>query len=801
MSKSLGLIGALALGFLVFYLTTATPAPAPADAPASAFSAARAMEDIRAIGSVPHPVGSPANAKVRDYLLGRLQALGLSVQVQRGSSFEVFGSRISGAAVENIIGILPGRDRSAPALVLMAHHDSVPGSPGAADDSAGVASALEIVRAITAKGAPARDVMVVVTDGEEAGLLGARVFFDDSPLAKHVGYVINMETRGGGGRAAMFETGVNNGGDIALYRRTAQMPDSNALTVFVYKHLPNDTDFTVVKQHGKVGLNYAFIGRQFDYHSPSSTPAALDVGALQHMGAQILPTAVALAFGPLPARAPDAVYSDLFGLVVVAYPTWFGWILLVGAAALMLTGAYRAQRRNQLSAGDVLRGLGASLYVIAFSGAVLELARRATGVGSGWISYRPILARFPIFELMMLAAALGAVLAAAAFSARGRIRWGAAGSVLIVGLASSLFAGVDQVGLILGVVGAVIGAITFGASARLAGSWTGLLIVTLIVACVIQGLAPTAAFIPAWPLLAAALAAAISAAGADRRVWARLAVVAIATLVFAWLGGLFHSMLQGLDLPPLAIVPAWLAALMIWPLAFTGAPEQNRLWPSGTLVATALVLAGWLHLTSPWTPRHPNAAEPIYVVDPAMHQAWRASLTPPDTWVRTVLAGEGGRKVSLDLPFLAGPIAASIASPTAVEPASTSLVTGVDGQTTLKVGPSAGAARVIVSLSSAAAITQVTVNGRPAIDTPRDGKPAAYTTKAGQWARITWAGPDGFTMGFHTDDPSSVRIRTAEVYDRWMAAKPLPPMPATDQAWDMAGSTLVLGGTAEGRKL
>nr|QQZ51290.1 hypothetical protein JKL49_09545 [Phenylobacterium glaciei] len=34
-----------------------------------------------------------------------------------------------GGVVENLIGVLPGKDRKAPALALMAHYDSVPGSP------------------------------------------------------------------------------------------------------------------------------------------------------------------------------------------------------------------------------------------------------------------------------------------------------------------------------------------------------------------------------------------------------------------------------------------------------------------------------------------------------------------------------------------------------------------------------------------------------------------------------------------------------------------------------------------------
>ncbi len=375
------------------------------------------MVDVRAMGSVPHALGSPADVQVRDYLMRRMTALGLSPQIQHGAAFESSGPFISGGAVDNVIGILPGKDRSAPALAFMAHHDSVHGSPGAADDTAGVASALEMVRAIKTKGMPDRDVMVVVTDGEEAGLLGARVFFD-SPLATRVGYVINLETRGGGGRATMFETAADNGADIALYRRTAAMPLSNALSVFVYKHLPNDTDFTVAKAHGKVGLNYAFIGRQFDYHSPSSTPEALDQGALQHMGAQILPTATALAFGPLPGRAPDAVYGNVLGSLTVQYPAWGGWLAVLAAAGLIVIGAWRAHIREGLTWPDVARGAGASLYGLAGAVAVLELVRRATGVGTGWMDYRPILARFPQYEVMMLAAALGLVVIAAALSSR-----------------------------------------------------------------------------------------------------------------------------------------------------------------------------------------------------------------------------------------------------------------------------------------------------------------------------------------------------------------------------------------------
>ena len=791
--RPLALLAALIAGFVLFDLHNATPAAVPATAPASEFSAERAMVDVRAMATVPHAVGTPANDKVRDYLVARMGAMGLSPQVQRGAGFGAGGSQVYGGTVDNVIGVLPGRDRSAPALALMAHYDSAVGSPGAADDAAGVASALEMVRAIQTQGQPLRDVVVLITDGEEAGLLGARVFFDAHPLAAHIGYVINMETRGGGGRTTMFETGAGNGADIALYRRTAHQPESNALTVFVYKNMPNDTDFTVAQQHGKPGLNYAFIGRQFDYHSASSTPDALDIGSLQHMGGQILPTATALAFGPLPERAPDVVYGNLLGGVMPAYPPAFGWVLLAAAAGLMAFGAARAHRKQVLSGPDVARGAGMALYVIALGGALLELSRRATGVESGWIAYRPILARFETFEWMMLAAALGAVLATAALASRARARWIAAALPLVAGLAASLFHGFNLVGLVLGVAGAVVGALTFAVPVRTAGSWSGLLLVALIAALALQIAAPLVAYVVAWPLLAAALASAMTAAGADRGPRALVAIAVIASLALAWLGALFHGLLQGLDIAVLAVVPVWLSALVLWPLAQGPASGDQPLRTAFALIVTALVVAGYLHLTHPWTERHPQPVEPVYVVDPAAGQAWRASLIAPDDWTRKLLTEEGGALVQLPLDFVHAPVTAAAAPPVDAQPASAALSQEADGRFTLRFQAPPGASTVVVTLQSKGAIDRVHLNGKPVELSARQGK-APYALAAGKRGRITWHGSMGATLSFHAEDAATLQVRTAAFYGQWLSGKPLAPLPPDAEMWGRGGSSVVLGG-------
>ncbi|HEX7886500.1 MAG TPA: M20/M25/M40 family metallo-hydrolase, partial [Phenylobacterium sp.] len=190
MGRYLALLIALLLGSWIAFHDQLLPEPQPVGAPPTEFSAERAFAHVKSMAAEPHPMGSPANARVRDALVRRMAELGLSPQLRPGVGIETpkwATDRLFAGPVENIVGVLPGRDRNAPALALMAHYDSVPGSPGASDDAAGVASVLEIARGIRARGTPARDVMLVITDGEEAGLLGAQAFYGEHPLAPHVG--------------------------------------------------------------------------------------------------------------------------------------------------------------------------------------------------------------------------------------------------------------------------------------------------------------------------------------------------------------------------------------------------------------------------------------------------------------------------------------------------------------------------------------------------------------------------------------------------------------------------------------
>ncbi|MEO8926093.1 MAG: M20/M25/M40 family metallo-hydrolase [Caulobacteraceae bacterium] len=746
MPRLTALLACLAAAFVLFYAAARTPAPLPTTAPAGVFSAGRAMIDDAAMAAVPHPVGSAANAKVRDYLIGRMTALGLSPQVQRAQSWRAkqFGGEtfVGGADVENIVGVLPGVDRALPAVALMAHYDSVPGSPGAADDIASVSAILEIVRAIETAGPPARDVMVVITDGEEAGLLGANAFFASNPLAAHVGFIFNMETRGGGGRANMFETGAMNGGAIDLYRATAARPASTSLSVFVYQLLPNDTDFSIAKAKGYAGFNYAFIGRQFDYHAPSSTVAALDPGSVQHMGDEVLGTARALAFSrTLPAKAPDKVYADLFGLFVIAYPPAGGWLALAGAALLIGVGAWRARRAGAFSWPDVFKGAAATALLLIAAAAALWLTRHLTGVGFGFTEQRPILARFPLFEAAMAASSLGVVLLDAALLARGRT--------------------------------------------RLAGVWTGLMLTALAAALALQVAAPTIAFVVAWPLIGAGAVSALTGAGAARGRIVGALGLAIAAVTLGWLGGLFHGVLQGLDIPQAPAAIVWLAALTLWPLAWPASFERRRWAPGALALVAGLAIALFMRSTSPWSPRHPQAAEPLYVVDAGAGRAWRASPVALGPWSRAVLTADGGTIGVLRMAGLPRPIAAAPARVVPVAAPAITVERAADGTVTLRAPWAADMLALRLDLRSDTLVTGASIDGQPA---PILGAP-------GRWTHLRWqAAPEGLTVSFKPAGPGYLEMRWSQYLAGWPpAATPLPPLPADVMAWDMAGATVASG--------
>lgn len=92
----------------------------------------------------------------------------------------------------NVIGLLPGQVRGSGAVVLMGHWDHLGecGSEeagdlicnGAIDNASGIAVMLELARRLSATGPHDRDIYLLATSAEEAGLLGAKAFVEQPPV-------------------------------------------------------------------------------------------------------------------------------------------------------------------------------------------------------------------------------------------------------------------------------------------------------------------------------------------------------------------------------------------------------------------------------------------------------------------------------------------------------------------------------------------------------------------------------------------------------------------------------------------
>lgn len=314
------------------------PAAASASAPLTQFSSGRAMAHLQMIAPKPHPIGSAQQAEVRSYIIKELSEMGLEPTVQRTSVVnQTRAGTLTAATVQNIVAKLSGTE-SSKAVLLAGHYDSVPNGPGASDDGSAVAAMLETLRALRAGASLKNDVIVLFTDGEEVGLLGAKAFVDEHPWAKEVGLVLNFEARGNGGPSFMFETSEKNGWLIKEFAKAAPHPAANSLSYDIYKMLPNDTDMTIFKESGLPGLNFAYIRGIVYYHSSTDSIGNIDERSLQHQGSYML--GLTRHFGDLnlvDKRESDAVYFNVLGSSFVEYSGV--WVTpLVALVSLLFAG-------------------------------------------------------------------------------------------------------------------------------------------------------------------------------------------------------------------------------------------------------------------------------------------------------------------------------------------------------------------------------------------------------------------------------------------------------------------------------
>lgn len=371
-------------------------------APPDSFSAQRALVHLPSIASQPHPTGSPAQAKVRDYLIQQLTALGLETEIQRSGT------------LENVVARLRGSD-STGAIVILAHYDSAAGVPGAADNGTGVAVLLETMRALVAGPQPHNDIIALFDDKEETGpFAGSWAFVNEHRWMPDVKIAISLDT------AVKGPIMVNSTGE------------QNGLLVQALARAHNGWAWSSLVGGGRYD-NYPFLARgiqaldlEDDYsfwqqHTGRDQIEIVNPASVQQMGDQIL--AVTRELAALDISQPWAEHETFFFVPLVGlvhYPESWALPLAVLAVILLVAAFALAGWRRLVTGRALLVSLGVVFGTIVLIALIVNglwsqlpgLLSWQTGIWPEWPQVIPpngayVLVGFSLLTLIITVAAYG----------------------------------------------------------------------------------------------------------------------------------------------------------------------------------------------------------------------------------------------------------------------------------------------------------------------------------------------------------------------------------------------------------
>jgi hypothetical protein len=590
------------LAALAMYVSQQPPESLPASASPAEFSAERAFRHVEAIAREPRPVGTAAHARARHYIAGELRTLGLSPQIQKTAVADpksAIDPKMSVAGtVRNVIARLTGTGGTK-AILLVSHYDSVATGRGASDDASGVATLLETARALQAGAALKNDVIFLFTDAEEVGLLGARAFVEAHPWAKEVGLALNFDSGGGTGIVYTFETSPGNAGIIREYAKSVPYPGASSMMYEVYRTMPNDSDFTVLKKAGVPGFNFAHLASKSRYHTLMDNPDNLDRRSLQHHGFNAL--SLVRHFGDLDLsnlpRNGNLVYFGVVNKGLLYYPEAWAFPLAILAALLFIGLAMFGWRRGKVSPAGLLLG------ALAFLLNVLVCA------GTVWLVWRGLLKLYPQYDT-------------------------------VVDIHNGFFYWLAFITLTIAITAGLYNLLR--RHLRLADLAMGALLWWVIPTVVVSQMMPGVSYWLQWPLLFSLIGLGLLWLLPEQELasWRSVALLAAAVLptllLFAWSIYAFYLTL-GTDL---IIVPVLVMALMLGLFIphfdLWARPYRWALPATAGFIAVAALIAG--SLTALPDAASPQADSIFYALNSDTGQAlWISEDPQPDVWTSQFL--------------------------------------------------------------------------------------------------------------------------------------------------------------------
>ena len=277
-------------------------------------------EDVEAIALLEgRMVGSAGHARARAYLERRLAEIGL---VPYRSDFELAYRNIrAGVESYNLVGVVPGTDRTLKPVVIGAHYDSVIAAPSADDNAAAVAIALSAATELQ-RSARARDIVIALFDAEEPPYflgedMGSIRFCEDQADARGFHGAIIMDLVGHdfalplpGLANLLVATGIESSGALPALvdacPRPAQLP-----LVVVHNDVVGDMSDHHAFRLRDVPYLFLSCGRWAHYHQETDTPDRLAWGKMAMIRDYVVALVGALADAHLAVPAVDTTETEI----------------------------------------------------------------------------------------------------------------------------------------------------------------------------------------------------------------------------------------------------------------------------------------------------------------------------------------------------------------------------------------------------------------------------------------------------------------------------------------------------------
>ncbi|XP_063704950.1 endoplasmic reticulum metallopeptidase 1-like [Culicoides brevitarsis] len=217
-------------------------------------------------------------------------------------------------------------------ILLNAHFDTVPMSPGAGDDGTMVGVMLELMR-IMAKQEPTNHPLIFLFNGlEESGLQASHAFITNNKYVDKINVLVNLEVVGTGGKDLMFQTTREHSWLMNIYHHNVPHSFANTVAEEIYQNglIPSDTDFTNFRKFAPqiAAYDFAHAYNCYAYHTKNDGMWTVNKGSLQHTGDNILALLKGLDSAPevddMRTKTDDdeidkVVFFDFLGLFLIFY--------------------------------------------------------------------------------------------------------------------------------------------------------------------------------------------------------------------------------------------------------------------------------------------------------------------------------------------------------------------------------------------------------------------------------------------------------------------------------------------------